>query len=424
MYEVIRREAMSVACNRDAGRVGTGHVGATMIDYFQKLLGARGLAPHGFCLLWDPALIWTHVISDALIGVAYFSIPVALGYFLIRRRDVAFGWVAWLFAAFITACGVTHFLSIWVLWNPDYGPEALVKAITAAVSVATAIALWPLLPRAIALPSPAMLRRANDDLRTGISERDAALSALARETTERLRTEAMLRQSQKMEAIGQLTSGIAHDFNNLLTVVIANLDRVQRLPEGDERSRGAVANALVGAQRAATLTDQLLSFARKQPLQPVAQNLNPVVLQVSSLAAAALPKSVRIETDLADALWPVAIDTAQTEAAVLNLLVNARDAMPDGGSITIRTRNQPDGSHPAQPAGDHVMLEVVDSGCGMSPATIEHAFEPFFTTKNVGEGTGLGLSQVYGLVKQSAGQIQIDSAPGEGTIIRIFLPRS
>jgi len=395
-----------------------------MIDYFQKLLGARGLAPHGFCLLWDPALIWTHVISDALIGVAYFSIPVALGYFLIRRRDVAFGWVAWLFAAFITACGVTHFLSIWVLWNPDYGPEALVKAVTAAVSVATAIALWPLLPRAIALPSPAMLRRANDDLRTGISERDAALAALARETSERQRTEAMLRQSQKMEAIGQLTSGIAHDFNNLLTVVIANLDRVQRLPEGDERSRGAVANALVGAQRAATLTDQLLSFARKQPLQPVAQNLNPVVLQVSSMAAAALPKSVRIETDLADALWPVAIDTAQTEAAVLNLLVNARDAMPDGGSITIRTRNQPNGSHPAQPVGDHVMLEVVDSGCGMSPTTIEHAFEPFFTTKNVGEGTGLGLSQVYGLVKQSAGQIQIDSAPGEGTIIRIFLPRS
>jgi len=395
-----------------------------MIDYFQKLLGARGLAPHGFCLLWDPALIWTHVISDALIGVAYFSIPVALGYFLIRRRDVAFGWVAWLFAAFITACGVTHFLSIWVLWNPDYGPEALVKAVTAAVSVATAIALWPLLPRAIALPSPAMLRRANDDLRTGISERDAALAALARETSERQRTEAMLRQSQKMEAIGQLTSGIAHDFNNLLTVVIANLDRVQRLPEGDERSRGAVANALVGAQRAATLTDQLLSFARKQPLQPVAQHLNPVVLQVSSMAAAALPKSVRIETDLADALWPVAIDTAQTEAAVLNLLVNARDAMPDGGSITIRTRNQPNGSHPAQPVGDHVMLEVVDSGCGMSPTTIEHAFEPFFTTKNVGEGTGLGLSQVYGLVKQSAGQIQIDSAPGEGTIIRIFLPRS
>lgn len=395
-----------------------------MIDYFQKLLGARGLAPHGFCLLWDPALIWTHVISDALIGVAYFSIPVALGYFLIRRRDVAFGWVTWLFAAFITACGVTHFLSIWVLWNPDYGPEALVKAVTAAVSVTTAIALWPLLPRAIALPSPAMLRRANDDLSVGIAERDAALAALARETTERQRTEAMLRQSQKMEAIGQLTSGIAHDFNNLLTVVIANLDRVQRLPEGDERSRGAVANALIGAQRAATLTDQLLSFARKQPLLPVAQSLNPVVLQVSSMAAAALPKSIRIDTDLADALWPVAIDTAQTEAAVLNLLVNARDAMPNGGAVTIRTRNQPDGSHPAQPPGDHVMLEVVDSGCGMSAAAVEHAFEPFFTTKKVGEGTGLGLSQVYGLVKQSAGQIQIESEPGEGTIIRIFLPRS
>ncbi len=389
-----------------------------MFNYIQRLLGERGLAPHGFCLLWDPALIWTHVVADALIGVAYFSIPIVIAYFLTRRRDVAFGWVVWMFAAFIMACGTTHFLSIWTLWHPDYGIEALVKAVTAAVSVVTAIALWPLLPRAIALPSPAQLQRANTDLSLRVAERDAALAALRRETAERERAEDMLRQSQKMEAVGQLTGGIAHDFNNLLTIVLANLDRVRRLTEGDARLERPLANALIGTERAAQLTGQLLAFARRQPLQPEERDLNEVVTAVAGLVGATLPDTVRVELDLAPGLWPVRIDANQTENALLNLIVNARDAMPDGGVVTIRSRNVTDA------AGDHAVVEVADTGAGMTPDTLARVFEPFFTTKSVGEGTGLGLSQVYGFVTQSGGTIAIDSAPGNGTTVRIVLPRA
>ncbi len=392
--------------------------GSSMFNYIQRLLGERGLAPHGFCLLWDPALIWTHVVADALIGVAYFSIPIVIAYFLTRRRDVAFGWVVWMFAAFIMACGTTHFLSIWTLWHPDYGIEALVKAVTAAVSVVTAIALWPLLPRAIALPSPAQLQRANTDLSLRVAERDAALAALRRETAERERAEDMLRQSQKMEAVGQLTGGIAHDFNNLLTIVLANLDRVRRLTEGDARLERPLANALIGTERAAQLTGQLLAFARRQPLQPEERDLNEVVTAVAGLVGATLPDTVRVELDLAPGLWPVRIDANQTENALLNLIVNARDAMPDGGVVTIRSRNVTDA------AGDHAVVEVADTGAGMTPDTLARVFEPFFTTKSVGEGTGLGLSQVYGFVTQSGGTIAIDSAPGNGTTVRIVLPRA
>ncbi|MBC7495929.1 MAG: ATPase [Sphingomonadaceae bacterium] len=388
-----------------------------VVNYFQHLLGERGLAPHGFCLLWDPALIWTHVISDALIGGAYFSIPVAIAYFLTHRRDVAFGWVVWLFAAFIMACGATHFLSIWTLWHPDYGVEGLVKAVTAVVSVMTAIALWPLLPRAISLPSPGQLQAANTGLSLRIAERDAALAALHRETAERERAETMFRQSQKMEAVGQLTGGIAHDFNNLLTIVVANLDRIRRLTEDDPRLDRPVVNAIAGAERAAALTKQLLAFARRQPLIATECDLNAAVDDVRTLAGAAM-NGIALDLDLSPDLWRVNVDINQIENALLNLVVNARDAMPGGGSLTIATANVSDA------IGDCVEVAVIDTGAGMAPDVIAHAFEPFFTTKEVGHGTGLGLSQVYGFVTQSGGTVAIESELGRGTTVRIRLPRA
>jgi signal transduction histidine kinase len=400
-----------------------------MFDYLRRLFEADALSPHGICLLWRPELIWTHAVSDALIGTAYFSIPIALAYFVSKRTDVAFSWVFWAFALFILACGTTHYFSIWTLWFPDYGAEAIIKALTAAASVATAVALWPLLPQALALPSPTQLREANEVLERRVRERDEAFAALRQETAERMRTEEMLRQAQKMEALGQLTGGIAHDFNNLLTVVLGNLESIARRTEGEgEPLRRAIRNAQTGAERAAALTQQLLAFARKQPLQAVILNPNDLVEGTLDLLGRALGEKIDVRADLAPDLWPVRTDRNQLENALLNLAVNARDAMPGGGVLTIRTRNvgRNDPKRPgrAMPGDELVLIEVADTGSGMSRDTMARAFEPFFTTKAVGQGSGLGLSQVHGFVTQSGGEVAIDSTLGEGTAIRLYLPRA
>ncbi len=398
-----------------------------MIDYLRRLIETERFAPHGYCLQWQPELIWTHVVSDTLIGVSYFSIPFALAYFMAKRRDVQFGWVVWMFAVFIMACGLTHFFAIWTLWNPDYGVEAIIKALTAIASVVTAIALWPLLPRAIALPSPAQLQRVNDDLRMRIAERDAAIEALRRETTERLRAEEMLRQAQKMEALGQMSGGVAHDFNNMLTVVLANLDRARRLADaGDARLHKTLDAAIAGGERAAALVDQLLSFARRQPLQPTPLDPEAVVRDVASMLERTLGQTVDIAIDVQPDGWRIVADRNQTENALVNLAVNAQQAMPGGGTLRVTVRNVAAGDAPddGPAAGDHVLIEVSDTGVGMPPDVVERAFDPFFTTKPIGQGTGLGLSQVYGFVRQSNGHITLKSDVGVGTTVRLYLPRA
>ncbi|MFZ3359358.1 MAG: PAS domain S-box protein, partial [Xanthobacteraceae bacterium] len=243
-----------------------------------------------------------------------------------------------------------------------------------------------------------------------------------------------LYQSQKMDAVGQLTGGVAHDFNNLLTIIIGNLDNAKRtLDNWQDGARArltrAVEMALIGANRAATLTGHLLAFSRRQPLDPKPLDLNKVLSQVSALLRPSLGEEVQLETVGAAGIWTVETDAAQLETAIVNLAVNARDAMPNGGKLTIETGNVfLDEQYCADNAevrpGQYVRIAVTDTGAGMSGEVLAHAFEPFFTTKQTGQGTGLGLSQVYGFVKQSGGHVKIYSEPGQGTTVNVYLPRA
>lgn len=254
-----------------------------------------------------------------------------------------------------------------------------------------------------------------------------AVILLARDITQHRLTEASLRQAQKMEAVGQLTGGMAHDFNNLLAVILGNLELLAEALT-DPALTDLVQRALSAVDRGTTLIRRLLAFSRKQPLQPTPTDLNTLVLGMSDLLRRSLGEMIEIKTVLAKNLLPTLIDPGQFETALLNLVVNARDAMPHGGWLTLETANRwldEDAarrqSYQVEP-GQYVMLAVSDTGGGMTPEVVEHAFEPFFTTKEVGQGSGLGLSMVYGLVKQSGGHIQIYSKVNQGTTVRMYLP--
>jgi signal transduction histidine kinase len=238
-----------------------------------------------------------------------------------------------------------------------------------------------------------------------------------------------------MEALGQLTGGVAHDFNNMLTLVLGGLDTIDRqlggLPDAPATARIARAKdmALQGVQRAQALTDRLLAFSRQQALAPQAVNANTLVGGICDLLQQTLGEQIALQTNLAEALWNAFVDPNQLENALINLAVNARDAMPRGGKLVIETANRfldaaTIGSLPERiEPGEYVMVAVSDTGGGMDEDTRKRAFDPFFTTKEIGKGTGLGLSQVYGFTRQSSGQVQIESALGKGTVVKIFLPR-
>jgi len=279
------------------------------------------------------------------------------------------------------------------------------------------------------------LTRANIDLERQSLALAEANSTLLKQIDEREKAEAALRQAQKMEAIGHLTGGVAHDFNNLLQIILSSLSmlrrRASRWSLSEETLRDfqtMVDSATEGANRAAGLTRQLLAFARRQPLEPTKIDVNKLVAGMSELLRRTLGESIAVETVQAGGLWPTFADANQLESALVNLAVNARDAMAEGGKLTIETANAfLDESYVRSMedvlAGQYVLIAVSDTGSGMTKAVLANAFEPFFTTKDIGQGTGLGLSQVYGFVKQSGGHIKIYSELGEGTTVKLYLPR-
>ena len=510
-----------------------------MWAYFERLLDSSMFSPHGICLLWEPELIWLHVVSDACIAVAYFSIPFALAILVTKRRDLKFGWVYWAFAVFIMACGLTHVLSIYTLWVPIYGIEGMVKALTAVASVFTAGALWPLLPKILTIPSPFELRKVQAALQEEeIKSRDATLllrqvgdaqramresmtrltavvetavdgvilfdaqdrillfnpacerlfSYLADEVvnrnvrmlmpaqdgdtrhfatggeaiglrkdgstfpmdlsvgratqdgelifvgiihdlTARKLTEQQLQQAQKMETVGQLSGGIAHDFNNLLTVIIGNAEHLSEQLKARADLRPFADDICQSGERGAELTQRLLAFSRRQLLRPQTIDCRQLLESMFKLFRRTLRENIEISISFGAGTIQAFADRAQLESAVLNLALNAQDAMPAGGHLTLSTELAAidDGYralHPEVASGSYALISVTDDGEGMTPDVIERAFEPFFTTKEVGKGSGLGLSMVYGFAKQSDGHVSIYSDRGLGTTVRIYLPRA
>ncbi len=502
-----------------------------MRSIMEWLFDPQGLTPHGFCLLWQPELIVLHAVSNIVTGLAYFSIPLAMAVFARRRPDLAYAPVVWLFVAFILLCGATHFLGLATLWVPAYALQGVVMAATAVVSAVTAVALWVMMPRLLALPSPLQMREANAALRasqahyrasferspvplqtldrtgvfTDVSDSWAELFGYSRaeivgrhlreidapgstswneadrqrlfadgkvhdmerryvrrdgevidvlvsarleqlgdeagvvcvvtDITARRRTEEALRaaeerlrQAEKMEAIGQLTGGVAHDFNNMLQGIGGCLDMMERRVAQGRIAEAAryLPPARQAIDRAAHLTNRMLAFARRQTLQPRAVDPDQLVRGMEELLRRTLGPAVDLSLSLHDGVWLILCDPNQMETALLNVAINARDAMPEGGRLIIGTEDRAIGPDEAQedaPAGPYVVISVTDTGTGMSAATMERIFDPFFTTKPLGQGTGLGLSQVYGFVRQSGGFVRVRSAPGQGTTVTIHMPR-
>jgi PAS domain S-box-containing protein len=524
---------------------------ASMWAFFERILDSSMFSPHGICLLWEPELIWLHVVSDAVIALAYFSIPFALAIFVSKRRDLKFGWIYWSFGIFIMACGLTHILAIYTLWVPVYGIEGIVKAATAMASIFTAGMLWPLLPQLLAIPSPFELRqvqaaleeeeikardseqmlqqfrqaqqasresmarltavvetavdgfilidargrillfnpacerlfgyRADEvfhenvkmlmplayslqhddcirnflqtgerkiigigrevtglrkdgstfpmDLSVGEAEQDgeSIFVGIIHDLTARKHTEEQLRQAQKMEAVGQLSGGIAHDFNNLLTVIVGNAEHLGEELKSRQDLRQVANDICQAAERGAELAQRLLAFSRRQLLQPVAIDCHDLLGSMQKLLTRTLRENIEIRIAFDAAAVLAFADRAQLESAVLNLALNAQDAMPEGGHLTLGAGvasldDHYQSLHPEIGPGEYAVIAVTDGGEGMTAEVAAHAFEPFYTTKEVGKGSGLGLSMVFGFVKQSNGHVSIYSEPGLGTTVRIYLP--
>jgi len=418
-----------------------------MINELSRLLAVNGYLPHGFCINWSPLLIWTYVISDILIFLAYFSMPMALVYFARRRKDFPYRWLLWAFATFIMACGATHLMGAIVLWYPLYGLDAALKAFTALISVATAVILWPLIPQALKLPSPGQLKRVNEELQTvntALLAEKARQEELIRKLAE---AHSQLLQSEKMASIGQLAAGVAHEINNPIGFVNSNLGTLQHYmvdlfktlsayeqSEGEmsTETRGVLtklkqqmdltylrddtnnllSESIEGLQRVKRIVQDLKDFSHVDETGKQYANLEQGLDSTLNVVWNELKYKAEVVKEYGG-IPEIECIPSQLNQVFMNLLTNAAQAIEAHGKITLRTGHN----------GENVWVEVEDTGKGIQPEHLDRIFEPFFTTKPVGTGTGLGLSLSYGIVQQHGGRIEVSSEVGKGSVFRVVLPQ-
>jgi signal transduction histidine kinase len=385
------------------------------MDRIEYVLSTGSFMPHGMCYLWQPGVLGLHVIADSLITLAYFSIPVTLLYFVRKRGDLQFSWIFVCFAVFIIACGTTHLMEILTIWHPVYWISGGIKALTALASVPTAILLVKLVPVALRVPSPAALQKANLELEREVTERKRAESEVRRINAE-LEAQQTVMQQEHLRALSQMASGIAHDLNNALAPAALY---VESILERDTSLSDHARDYLVAIQRAVddvarTVARMKESYHQREPkLAHTCVDLNRILRQVVDLTRERWSDmAVSVQTDLAVDLPPMQGAAGEIRDALTNLITNAADAMPKGGTLTLRTRAL---------ESNRVSVEVIDTGIGMDETTRACCLEPFFTTKGE-RGTGLGLAMVYGMAQRHGGEIQIESELGRGTLIRLTFP--
>ena len=387
--------------------------------------------PHGASMLWKPELVWLNVASDATLACAFLTIAFVLSLFAWRRHHeilMIFRVTFWSFAVFAALCGASRLLAVLTMWVPAYGVEAAVKGILIPISTCIVAGLLLLLPRFLTLSTRVQLQQAYAALEEETRQRHKA-EAMVRRFQEIEANEVQIRQAQKMEAIGQLTGGVAHDFNNILTVIIGCIEMLGDAVKDRPHLAQLTDMISAAATRGADLTRFLLAYARRQPLQPRSTDVNSLVVDAAQLLRPTLGEQIEIDSMLAHDAAPALIDPSQLSTAILNLALNARDAMPGGGKLTLETRNvvldqDYAAMNPEVSPGSYVMVAVSDTGEGIPGSLIDKVFEPFFTTKGLGKGSGLGLSMVYGFVKQSNGHVKIYSEPGHGTTVKLYLPEA
>ena len=378
-----------------------------MLESLLSVLSSTGFEPHGHCFLWTPGLLWLYVVSDSVIALSYYAIPLALIQFARKRPDLEFRWMFLMFGAFILACGTTHLLGVWTIWEPTYWLDGSVKAATAALSLATAVTIFPLIPKAVALPSPALLEAANRDLQREVADRKRAQDALEEKTRALETAQEELVRRERLATLGQLAGGVSHELRNPLGVIKNSVYYLNLVLPHDEQVRKHLAILDRQVVAATRIISSMLDFARTAPPTRASTDINALVRE--GVEQLQVPGSVRVVQSLGEGLQPTMVDVDQLRVVIDNLLLNAVQAMTDGGVLTVSTRL----------LAGRIEISVEDTGRGIPAELIERVFEPLFTTKS--GGIGLGLSLAKRLTEANGGTIRVTSAPGRGTCFTVEL---